>query len=420
MSDSSSSTTRRSKLTVERLEDRTVPTFLPRTGIGISSPAMLNGQLLPTSTNQSAVGGESIAIGDIVPEANPLLTRSEYVLGSGPGQVGTVSIYDNNGTPLFQFVPFAGFTGGLNVAVGDVVGDGKPEIIVTVAGNGPPLVGVFTPAGQVISAFVVGGNTSYMGGLNVAVGNVLGGIGNGGFGGGGNSQFKSEIIVGTATALPAVVVMDAFGNIQQSFFAFAPSSGVGVTVAASSIDTSRTPGSGGGGGGGFGGRGRAPDTNSYAEIIVGAASKFPAVSVWSVWQGTPTQLELYFAFDPTIPFNQTGVTVTAGSTDGQRGAEIYVALTNGSRIRAFGGQSGALLADFTAFPLGYSRVVNMAVGNVSGPFDSTDDSNGNFGGNGNQFFNQQDLAVVAGDGAFFQEPRVFFGLFGRAAGLNGP
>jgi hypothetical protein len=241
---------------------------------------------------------------------------------------------------------------------------------------------------------------------------VLGGIGNGGFGGGGNSQFKSEIVLGAASVLPAVIVTDAYGNIQQSFFAFDPNSRIGVTVAASSIDTTRAAGSGG-----FGG---SPDTNSYAEIIVGAASKLPAVSVWSVWQGVALQLQLYYAFDPTNPLNQAGVTVAAGSTDGIRGAEIYVGLTNSSRIRAFSGATAGLLADFTAFPPTYSRVVNMAVGNVASAFDTTDDSSGTFGSGGNPFFNTQDLVVVAGDGPFFQYPRIFLGQVNSAAGLNGP
>jgi len=411
----SSRSTRRSLLNVECLEDRTVPTFLPRTGAALANPALMNGQTFPP-TGQ---GGLSIAVADIVPEANPLNASAEYVVGTGPGVEGKVTIYDNNGAQIYQWTPFAGFTGGLNVAVGDVMGDSAPEIVVTVA-NGPAVVAIFTPAGKLLNEFAVNGNTTFMGGLNVAVANVQGGIGNGGFGGGGNSQFKSEIIVGAASILPVVAVVDADGNTLQGFFAFDPSFGIGVTVAASSIDTTRTQGSGAGGGGGFGGRGRVADTNSYAEIIVGAASRLPGVSIWSVWQGSPTQLQSYFAFDPTLPQNQTGVTVAAGSTDGQRGAEVYVALTNGSRIRAFNGENGALVTEFTAFPPGYSRVVNMAVGDGT-QFDATDDSNGNFGINGNLFFSTQDLAVVAGDGPFFQEPRVYFGNpFGRAAGLNGP
>ena len=216
--------------------------------------------------------------------------------------------------------------------------------------------------------------------------------------------------LGTATQLPAVVVMDGSGNIQRSFFAFDPSFKIGVTVAAANIDSTRTPGYVVGTG--------LPDTNAYDEIIAGAASFLPAVSVWSVWQGTPRQLQLFFAYDPLVAGNSGGVTVAAGNTDTNRGAEIFVALVGTSRIRAYNGESGGFQGEVSVYPDGYSRVVNMAVAYLTpGGYDpSDDDTAGGF----NFSFETQDLAVVAGDGPFNQQPRYFIGIPFSAAGLNGP
>ena len=391
------------RLGLEYLEDRTTPTFLP----GPSGGAInVNGVNVPT-------GGLSVAAGDLLPDASTAsgLAEAEYVTGSGPGTNSLVQIWSRTGTLQGQFSPFGTFKGGINVAIGDVLGDRRNEIIVTVAGNGPPAVGVFNPNGQVLSLFLVNGNTTFMGGLNVAVGNVLGGISAGGFSGGlVSGQFKQEIIVGTASQLPAVVVMDGSGNIQRSFFAFDPSFKIGVTVAAANIDSTRTPGYVVGSG--------LPDTNAYDEIIAGAASFLPAVSVWSVWQGTPKQLQLFFAYDPLVAGNSGGVTVAAGNTDTNRGAEIFVALVGTSRIRAYNGETGGFQGEVSVYPDGYSRVVNMAVAYLTpGGYDpSDDDTAGGF----NFSFETQDLAVVAGDGPFNQQPRYFIGIPFSAAGLNGP
>ena len=394
----SSGSSLRSKLTVERLEDRTVPTFLPRTGLPL--PAISNNTPFPPLGQ----GGQSIAIGSVFPGTSAS-TNSQYVLGTGPGIVDNVLVFDVNGNLLSQFVPFPGFLGGINVAVGDVLGLGSDQIVVTEAAGGTPIVGVFSGSGQMLNEFFANGNTTFTGGLNVAVGHVEGGIvsrfNN-------TVQFPDQIILGTASALPAVLVTNGQGNVLQSFFAFDSRSGVGVTVAAADIDTTATPGSGGGL--------FKPDTNAFDEIIVGAASKAPAVAVFDVFQGVQ-QRELFFAFDTTVAANMNGVTVAAGTTSGTRGAQIYVALVGSSTVRAFAGQSGALLAQFTVYPPTYSRVVNLAVGHIKNPL--------NLVTNGIADFDSNDLAVVAGDGPFLQIPRLFFGAFPRTpgntiAGLNGP
>lgn len=415
MSDSSGSRT--PKLAVERLEDRTVPTFLARPG---PQPLTVNSVNLPT-------GGLSIAAGNLLPDPGAPFgqVQNEYVTGTGPGVEALVRVWRLNGltngqgVPAVAFNPFPGFTGGVNVAVGDVMGDGAPEIIVAVAGNGPPVVKVYNAQGQMLSAFMAF-DAGFMGGVNVAVGNVLGGIAAGGFSGGTVSQaFKQEIIVGAAAGTaPHVVVTNAAGTVLRSFLAFDVGYRGGVTVAAASIDTQRSAR--------FNLTG--VDTNAYDEIIVGAATDVPHVKAFEVFSGAITERLSFFAFDPAI---RQGVTVAAGSTDGRRGAEIYVsqsvpasaAATAQPLVRAFNA-TGQVLAQFAPYPPGYSRVVNMVVAYLASPpfssnfFDPRDDDSVPF--NSSFSFLTQDLAVVAGDGPFQQQPRFFIGLTNALAGQNGP
>ena len=407
MADSSGPSQRTPKLTVEALEDRTVPTFLSRAGL--PSPALINGQPFPTTG-----GGLSVAVGNLVADNLPGgLVENEYVTGTGPGRESLVRVFSRSGTLLTSFVPFAGFTGGINVAVGDVLGDRSPEIIVSVAGSGPPIVKVYNAQGQLQSSFLAF-NAGFLGGVNIAVGNVLGGIGGGGFSGGAISgQFKQEIIAGAAAGgSPHVVVTNGAGAVLRSFLAFDLGYRGGVTVAAASIDTTRSAAYN------FTGI----DTNAYDEIIVGAATRVPHVKAFSVDTGAIRQRLSFFAFDPAVG---QGVTVAAGSTDGNRGAEIYAALiapTGGVTVRAFNSQAQQL-AQFSPFPSTYTGVVNMTVGYLTSPlfsaaYNPADDDS--VPGNNSTFFNTQDLTIVTGDGPFEQVPRFLDGQFNSAAGLNGP
>ncbi|MBN9120884.1 MAG: hypothetical protein J0I06_17325 [Planctomycetes bacterium] len=439
MSQSSNSKVHRApRLSVECLEDRITPVFL-------TQPQALTGGLPGFSTVNGVsqnTGGLSIAAGDLYPDNVPnqagAFVENEFVVGFGPGPESQVGIFGRDGKLRGSFTPFPGFTGGVNVAVGDVLGDSRAEIIVTPASNALPIVAVFTPQGRLLSAFMVM-TPLYTGGLNVAVGNVLGGIGAGGYNGGFtreeqdayqslfgvnvSNQFKQEIIVGTSTLSSRVVVTDGVGNVQRDFFAFDPLYNGGVTLTAASVDKRRDPG--------FTFQAGQEDTASYDEIIVGAASQAPLVRVYDVWQGGANLTQNFFAFPATIGM---GVNVAAGPSDFIRGAEIYVNLLGTSIIRTFDGETQEQLAQTQVFPPQYSHGLNMATGFFSnttafpagttvppsGFYDPTDDSTffNNFGVD-NPDFLIQDLVVVSADGPFFQQPRLYTGGLNPAP-LNGP
>jgi hypothetical protein len=131
-----------------------------------------------------------------------------------------VTVYDAAGNMTTSFAPFgATWKNGMSLAVGDINGDGQKEIIVGAGAGGAPLVKIFDLHGNLQkswNAYV----PAFKGGVNVAVGNVLG---NG----------WQYIVTGPgAGGGPHVRVFDANGIVKQQFFAYANSFTGGVYVAA--------------------------------------------------------------------------------------------------------------------------------------------------------------------------------------------
>lgn len=83
--------------------------------------------------------------------------RDTVVVGSGGGRAGEVLIYDNNLTKIKKrFFPYdKKYTGSVKVAVGDINGDSKTEIVTLGKVNGKQLVRVFSGTGKKISEFVI-------------------------------------------------------------------------------------------------------------------------------------------------------------------------------------------------------------------------------------------------------------------------
>lgn len=76
-------------------------------------------------------GGVSIATADLLGTGEPVI-----VVGSGRGRPGEVRVFTQNGVelPAYRTRPYgAGYTLGVNVAAGDVTGDGKPDIVTSQA-----------------------------------------------------------------------------------------------------------------------------------------------------------------------------------------------------------------------------------------------------------------------------------------------
>jgi subtilisin-like proprotein convertase family protein len=194
-------------------------------------------------------GGVRVAAGDLDGDGN-----DELVTAQGPGG-SLVRIWSLSGggrvTLREEFAPFGGFTGGIFVAVGDFDGSGVKQLVTAADAGGGPHVIVWKDANRngrvsddppMASFFAYPG---FAGGVRVAAGNVDN------FGG-------DELITAPGPGGgPNVKVWTFTGGafqLQDSFFAYAPSFTGGVYVAAGGIQSAGSngaeiitgPGAGGG------------------------------------------------------------------------------------------------------------------------------------------------------------------------------
>src|SRR5262249_33468867 len=154
-----------------------------------------------------------------------------------------VNVYDaDTKALLFSFTPFnPNFTGGVRVAVGDVNGDGTPDIICAAGPGGGPNVIVFSGKDGAELQNLMAFDEHFTGAVNVAAGDV-------------NGDGFADIICGAdAGGGPNVTVFSGNdGAPLLSFFAFDPSFAGGVRVAAGDVTGSGSDsiicGAGAGGG----------------------------------------------------------------------------------------------------------------------------------------------------------------------------
>ena len=310
----------RTRLRVESLEDRTVPTYF------------------------GASGGESIAIGAVMSQPGP--GPNDIITGTGPGVPGLVRITTTKLHLLQSFFPFGtSFDGGIYVATGDVTGDGTVDLVVSSGSGMTGTVSVyeFINGGmQLISSFNPFG-VNFTSGVNIAVGNVAGDVVTNTDKGNAN-----QIVAGMASGGSTVEVYgydDSSGTPQydmlSSFVAYSPTYTGGVTLATATIDTQVN-------------KPTDPFNHNYASIITGMASSMPEVAIWNAQGPTVTMRAEYMAFSTLIPANRHGVNVAAGDTNGNRGAQIYANLITTGTIRVFAGETSAILTTFQTYPSYYA------------------------------------------------------------------
>lgn len=158
---------------------------------------------------------------------------ADLIAGTGPGGPTRVRILDGKDRhELLSFPAFEpAFVGGIYVAVGDVTGDGIPDLVVTPDEGGGPRVRVFDGASFVqVDDFFGIDDPNFRGGARAAVGDISGdGVGDlivaAGFGGGPRVAAFDGRSLGTPTHVKV------FGD----YFAYEPTLRNGVFVAAGDV-----------------------------------------------------------------------------------------------------------------------------------------------------------------------------------------
>jgi hypothetical protein len=169
-------------------------------------------------------GGVSVASGDVDGDG-----KDEIITGAGPGGGPHLKILKSDGTLIKEFFAYEeAFRGGVNLAVADMNGDGKAEIITGAGAGGGPHVRVFNADGtQVVEFFAYAAN--FKGGVNVAATNKS------------NTQTPAIVTAPASSGGPHIKIFDARGGTLAEFFAYESTFTGGVRVAIGNVGQSSNP-----------------------------------------------------------------------------------------------------------------------------------------------------------------------------------
>ncbi len=227
----------RVRLSCDLLEARAVPAALFATGAGAgggphvkvfeAAPARERFNFL--AYDPAFTGGVHVAVGDVTGDGQP-----DIVTAPGEGGGPHIKIFDGvTGLLVRQFLAYdPAFRGGANVAVADVTGDGRGDIITGPGVGGGPHVKVFDGAtGEAVKSFLAfprdPGMTdaAYFSGVTVAGGDSTG-------------DGKADLGVGIGPGRDSEV-REFDGATGERLFSFRPAYGSylgGVFVAMADVD----------------------------------------------------------------------------------------------------------------------------------------------------------------------------------------
>lgn len=179
----------------------------------------LRSTFAPYTTNYKK--GINIAIGDIENDGS-----IEIVTGTENGGGPHVRVFNRDGkliNPGF-FAYAKNFRGGVNVAIGDLNGDGIKEIITGAGYKGGPHVRVYKKDGTLINPGFFAYDSGFRGGVNVSVADIDG-------------DKIDEIVTGPGLGgEPLARIFDKDGKKKNEFYVFDKKERKGLEVVANDVD----------------------------------------------------------------------------------------------------------------------------------------------------------------------------------------
>jgi fibronectin-binding autotransporter adhesin len=274
-------------------------------------------------------GGVRVAVGDVNGDGAP-----DIIAGTGAGASHVKAFSGRDNSELRSFLPYgAAFNGGVFVAAGDVNGDGLDDI-VTGADSGAfgGHVKVFDGrTGAELRSFFAYGS-GFNGGVRVGAGDI-------------NNDGLADIITAAGPGATSHVKVFSGANVVEirSFFAYGLSFTGGVFVAAGDING-----------------------DGLDDIVTGAGSGAPGGHV-KVFDGqTGSAMQSFFAYESAFA---GGVSVAAGDVNGDGRADILTAPGTGAipHVKVFDGMTTQETASFLAYPVTFTGGVFIGAASVKAP-----------------------------------------------------
>ena len=162
------------------------------------------------------LGGASIALGDLAGDS-----RAEIVAGTGPGRVAEVRVFDPRGSRLSAFVAFGEqYKGGIAVAAGDLDADGRAEVVASTL-EPPARIRIFGSGGEARALLLPATDGAA---VEIAVADLDG-------------DGRGEIVTGrVAGGEPLLEVLDTVGSRLRGTLAYDAAFAGGIHVAAGDLD----------------------------------------------------------------------------------------------------------------------------------------------------------------------------------------